>query len=387
MKSSPEYDDAVVGAGILGLAHAYHLARRGRRVIVLERHPTARGASVRNFGMIWPIGQPFGELRDLARSSLKSWLKVLKSSGLWHDPCGSLHLAYHDDEARVLQEFAARASRMAIASNCSIPMRLAGVHRRSVGKGSGAAIWSPEEVCVDPREVVAGLPRWLSREHGVTFRFDTAVAKVDGTTLHSGDERFSAGRIWICSGDETRILYPDLLERSGIVPCKLQMMRSTAQSDDFRIGPMLAAGLTLRHYAAFRDCPSLAAVKDRVARETPWFDEFGIHVLVSQNGRGELTIGDSHEYGGDIEPFDKSQIDEWIPGLSGELSRGPRVANRLSMAWGLCETSRPPFRDPGAVARGGRDHRGGRGRDDALIRAGRESRRGQAGLHRELIEG
>src|SRR4051794_38973987 len=106
MKSSPEYDDAVVGAGILGLAHAYHLARRGRRVIVLERHPTARGASVRNFGMIWPIGQPFGKLRDLARTSLKSWLMVLKSSGLWHDVCGSLHLAYRDDEARVLGEFA-----------------------------------------------------------------------------------------------------------------------------------------------------------------------------------------------------------------------------------------------------------------------------------------
>jgi glycine/D-amino acid oxidase-like deaminating enzyme len=45
-------DDVVVGAGILGLAHAYHLAKRGRRVVVVERSPKAMGASVRNFGML-----------------------------------------------------------------------------------------------------------------------------------------------------------------------------------------------------------------------------------------------------------------------------------------------------------------------------------------------
>ena len=93
---------------------------------------------------------------------------------------------------------------------------------------------------------------------------------------------------------------------------------------------MLAAGLTLRHYASFQNCPSLPALRRRVAEETPWLDRLGIHVLVSQNGRGELTIGDSHEYGDEIEPFDKTEIDEWILGYLKTFLDAPdlRIASR-----------------------------------------------------------
>jgi len=90
------------------------------------------------------------------------------------------------------------------------------------------------------------------------------------------------------------------------------MMRSPAYPPNWRIGPMLAAGLTLGHYAAFRECQSLPALRERFSRELPAYVRHGIHVMVSQNGSGELTIGDSHESAESIEPFDKPEIDALI---------------------------------------------------------------------------
>ncbi len=102
-------DVAVVGAGILGLAHAYFAAKRGRSVVVFERTPKARGASVRNFGMIWPIGQRVGETHQMAMRSRQIWQEILDDCGLPYRPTGSLHVVYHQDERDVGQEFAERA--------------------------------------------------------------------------------------------------------------------------------------------------------------------------------------------------------------------------------------------------------------------------------------
>src|SRR5580692_4322749 len=97
---------AVIGGGILGLAHAYIAARRGHQVVLCERGRAATGASVRNFGMIWPIGQPAGEMHRMALRSREIWLDALDAARLSFRPTGSLHVAHHPDEAEVLREFA-----------------------------------------------------------------------------------------------------------------------------------------------------------------------------------------------------------------------------------------------------------------------------------------
>ena len=61
-------DVAIVGAGILGLAHAAAAVKRGLRVTVFERSEFAVGASIRNFGQMLVTGQPPGIMLDLALS-------------------------------------------------------------------------------------------------------------------------------------------------------------------------------------------------------------------------------------------------------------------------------------------------------------------------------
>jgi FAD dependent oxidoreductase TIGR03364 len=307
-----DYDVGVVGAGILGLAHAYHLARRGLRVVVFERHPRARGASVRNFGMIWPIGQPSGPMYELARRSRDLWLEVLQASGLWHARSGSLHVAYHPDEEQVLREFVAQASGEGRPCELWTPAQVTARFPAVRPIGLRAGLWSPGEVGVDPRQIIAELPAWLTRTVGVTFSFGTTVLRPELPCVVTTNGDWRARRLVICTGGDFRDLAPATFADSGLVACKLQMMRSQAYGDCFRLGTLLAAGLTLRHYPSFAGCPSLPALARRLDAELPEYGRLGIHVLAAQNESGEVVLGDSHEYGNAIEPFDKPRIEELI---------------------------------------------------------------------------
>ena len=61
--------------------------------------------------------------------------------------------------------------------------------------------------------------------------------------------------------------------------------------------------------------------------------------MVSQNGLGELTIGDSHEYGKADLPFDKTKIDEWILGYLQTFLDRARPRDRLTLARRLRQAS------------------------------------------------
>lgn len=323
--NSNKVDVAIVGAGIVGLAHAYLAARSGRSVAVFERNPAACGASIRNFGMIWPIGQPAGPLYQTALRSRALWLEVLEQAKLPFLSTGSLHAAYREDEAAVGQEFAAKAPALGYECAWLTPQQTLERTRAIHPEGLLGALWSPTELTVDPRQVVRSLPAFLAERYGVQFFFNSAVQKVETSLLEASDHRCEADLIIVASGDDFQTLFPEYFRQSGITRCKLQMMRTPPQPHGWDLGPSLAFGLTFKHYPTFQICASLQALKDRIARETPEFDRWGIHVMVSQNSSGELTIGDSHEYGLAVDIFDKPAVNRLILDYARQYLRVPML--------------------------------------------------------------
>jgi len=300
----------VVGAGIVGLATARALAVRGYKVKVIERNERALGASVRNFGMIWPIGQPNGELYERAMLSRKIWKVTCDDAGIWYDEAGSLHVAHSGDEALVLEELAEIYSQRGYQY-----LDAEKTLKRSafiVPQNLKAGLYSRHEMIVDPREAIVKIPLWLTEKYGVELIYCKAVTDIAPPSVYTGSDQWEADEIFVCSGADFETLYPALFAASPVTRCKLQMMRLAAQPGNDRIGAALCGPLSLMHYEGFKVALSLDSLSRRYQHEYAEYLKWGIHVMVSQNQAGELTVGDSHEYGLTPDPFDKQFINQLI---------------------------------------------------------------------------
>ena len=311
-------DVVVVGGGVIGMAHALAAWRAGLSVRLIERDRSPRGASVRNFGMIWPVGQAAGEGHATAQRSRDLWLELAERAGFTARRCGSLHLAHHEDEWAVLNEFAAAES-----AERSLELLDSEATRKRCPaarpEGLIGSLWSPGEVGVDPREAIAKSFQFLAAQGGVFIEQGVATGVRSGSVTLADGRSFTGEQIFVCSGADFQTLYPDRFAAAPLVPCKLQMLRTAPQPAGFALEQHLVAGLTLCHYASFASCPSLPAVRERLNREMPEHRRHGIHVLITQNHLGELVIGDSHHDDlGPEEPFDDARVNDLI---MSELSR------------------------------------------------------------------
>ena len=311
----------VIGAGIVGLATARALSIKGFKVKIFERSHKAVGASIRNFGMIWPIGQPSGKLYERALQSRSIWKQICTEANIWHSEAGSIHVAHQHDEMQVLHELYDcynKERNIALFNKDQVADFSPAVNLNNLLGG----LYSKDELLVDARHAIELLPTYLNEKYDVEFYWGKCITYIADNTVYIGqDEEHEADVIFICSGADFETLYPEVYLKLPITKCKLQMMRLQAQPDKWRIGPALCGGLSLIHYKSFTTAPSLEKLKDRYSKEMSEYIDRGIHVMVAQNEAGELTIGDSHEYGLTHDPFDKAEINDLILSYLKKIAR------------------------------------------------------------------
>ncbi|MDD1016325.1 TIGR03364 family FAD-dependent oxidoreductase [Pseudomonas rubra] len=316
-------DLLIVGAGILGLSHAYAAARRGLKVRVFERSATPLGASVRNFGQALVTGQPPGQMLELAKASSGIWKHWAHQAGFELKANGSLLFARSALELELLEAFCAERAqahdyKVELLSGAALNDLYGGQFRHH-----RAALRGLQDQQLYSREALPSLIRFLQQALGVQFHFSTLVRGIEPGRVSTTAGEFSAKQVVVCSGHDYQTLLAEPIGALQPQVCRLQMLRARPRFK-LDLQHALLTGLSCVHYGAFADLPQAQALKAQLQANSPHLLEHGIHLLISPTPHGELIIGDSHAYGSDASPFNAEQVDNWLIELA-EQTLGGRI--------------------------------------------------------------
>jgi len=308
MPAERPFDLAVVGAGIVGLACALAAARRGKRVVVIDRDAQANGASVRNFGFVTVTGQARGQMWRRARRSREVWAEVAAEAGVAVLHHGLLMTARRPESVALIEAFLATE----MGEGCRL-LDAAALARRQPGlEGSEllGALWSPHELRVESRAAIPRLASWLETRRGVVFRRGTAVLAVETSRVITSRGVIEADAVAVCPGDDLISLFADRIAAHGVTRCKLQMLRLA--DPGFRLTAAVMSDLGLERYAGYGALPQAAPLRARLRAEQPEHLANGVHLIVVQSADGGLVVGDSHHYAPTPDPFAAEAVDALI---------------------------------------------------------------------------
>ncbi len=301
-----KFDLAVVGAGIVGLAHALAAVRLGKRVVVVDRDAQANGASVRNFGFVTVTGQARGEVWSRARRSSAVWNEVAAAAGIPIIQRGLTVLARRPEAKAVLEAFI--ETEMADGCDWLEAGRFDGL--LPAGATGQGALHSRSDLRVESREAIPRLAHWLEAVHDVTFLRGVAVHGIQTGRLETGAGAILAEAIVVCPGDDLSTLFPGAFAQAGVTRCKLQMLRLA--DPGWRLPSPVMSDLSLVRYLGYADLPQAAALLERLKAEQPEHLAHGVHLIVVQSADGSLVVGDSHHYAATPDPFSQEHVDQLI---------------------------------------------------------------------------
>ncbi|MES2065414.1 MAG: TIGR03364 family FAD-dependent oxidoreductase [Pseudomonadota bacterium] len=306
MSELDSYDVAIVGAGIVGLAHALAAARDGRRVLVIDRDAQANGASIRNFGFVTVTGQEQGTVWRRARRSRDVWMEVAGPAGIAVEHHGLTMVAQRPEARAVCEAFLQTDMAEGCAwHDAAAAQTLLGAIRPAALEG---VLTSAIDIRVESRTAIPKLAAWLAAHHGVEFWRGVAVHCVETGQLETSVGTIPARAIIVCPGDDLATLFPDAL--AGITRCKLQMLRLAEPG--YRLPTAIMSDLGMVRYLGYATLPEAAALRQRLEAEQADHLANGIHLIVVQSADGSLVVGDSHHYAATPDPFSKDAVDALI---------------------------------------------------------------------------
>jgi len=301
------YDMAVVGAGIVGLAHALAAARRGKRVVVIDRDAQANGASVRNFGFVTVTGQQAGPCWTRAMRSREIWADVAPRAGIGVLQRGLTVLAERAEALAVLEAFLATG----MGQGCRMLTRDELAAQVPITDTVQAALHSPHELRVESRDAIPRLAAWLEAAHGVTFLYGRRVTAVNLPRIDTSSGPVEAETAVICPGDDFTGLHADRIAAQGFSRCLLHMLRVMPARSTPLPTPVMS-DLGLARYLGYAELPEAAALKARLDTERSEARAEGVHLIAVQSADGSLVVGDSHRYAATPPPFAEARVDDLI---------------------------------------------------------------------------
>ena len=290
----------VVGAGVLGSMVAYRAVEAGHEVVHVEREHAARGASVRNFGLVWVSGRLGGAELELALRARELWEEVgaaLPEAGFRAN--GSLTVAQSEAEVRVLEEVA----RLDDAERRGFTLLDADETRTvnpAVAGEVAAALHCSRDAAVEPRRVPNAVRTALTESRGYRFVPCRHVVDVgEGWVRDHVGELHAGDAVVICPGAAHRGIGGWDADATPLRRVRLQMLET--EPLDVWVATSLADGDSLRYYPVF-DVPAREALPE----PPPLVAEHGMQLLLQQRLDGSLTIGDTHVY---EEPFEVATLE------------------------------------------------------------------------------
>jgi len=298
-------DLVIVGAGLVGLAHAVEAHARGLSVVVVERDARAVGASVRNFGHIGTTLQA-GEAAAYAAAARERWLSLAPKAGFEILEVGTVVVARNEAELTVLEEFAGEHPGRARLLG---PGQVRDLFPLATTEVIGGA-HLPQDLRLDPRETIPSLAAWLE-SLGVRFAWNTHAGSIGEGVVHTSRGDFYGAVIVHASGHDLDRLFPDIAEAHGVQRCLLRMLE-VAPPGNVRIGPAILTGTGMLRYPALAAMPSVAAVRAEMQERQAELLDQAVNLMLTQRPDGSLVLGDTHHYDRTHQPFDDERVAELL---------------------------------------------------------------------------